>query len=395
MASPSRVRVLIAGGGIAGLEALLGLHRHAGDAVDLTLLAPNDAFSLRPFAVGKPFSLARPQQLPLREVASHAGADFVRDAVASVDLDRHRVRTTGGDVIDYDALLLAPGARAVDAVPHATTWLPEGEAERFGGLLRDLEEGYASRVAFVIPAGPVWQLPAYELALMTAREVAGMDRRDTQMTVITPEEEPLAVFGEMASEVLREELQAAGVALRTGSVAEVRPGRPVTVALQPGDDLLEVDRVVAVPALAGPALAGVPVDEHGFVRVDIDQRIVGAADAWAAGDGTSFPVKYGGLATHQARRAIRGIAQMAGGDAPPEPEVPTLRGVLMTGRRPRGLGGASPERRSDVPLWTPVGKVAGEYLSEYLERGTAAAPPPPETGVLVEQPLEDAVRRLR
>ena len=72
----------------------------------------------------------------------------------------------------YDALLLAPGAHAVDGVPGTTTWHPGGDPAGYGGLLRDLEEGYASKLAIVVPAGATWPLPAYELALMTAGEAA-------------------------------------------------------------------------------------------------------------------------------------------------------------------------------------------------------------------------------
>jgi len=35
-----------------------------------------------------------------------------------------------------------------------------------GGLLRDVEDGYTKRLAVVIPAGPVWPLRGYELALL-------------------------------------------------------------------------------------------------------------------------------------------------------------------------------------------------------------------------------------
>jgi hypothetical protein len=46
--------------------------------------------------------------------------------------------------------------------------LPGGDPETYGGLLRDLDEGYAKRIAIVVPPGAVRPLPAYELALMTA-----------------------------------------------------------------------------------------------------------------------------------------------------------------------------------------------------------------------------------
>lgn len=49
--SESPTRVLIAGGGAAGLEALHGLRALAGERVDLTLIAPENEFVYRPLAV--------------------------------------------------------------------------------------------------------------------------------------------------------------------------------------------------------------------------------------------------------------------------------------------------------------------------------------------------------
>ena len=41
------------------------------------------------------------------------------------------------------------------------TWWPGGDPETYGGLLRDIDEGYSKRIAIVVPPGAVWPLPAY------------------------------------------------------------------------------------------------------------------------------------------------------------------------------------------------------------------------------------------
>jgi hypothetical protein len=61
----------------------------------------------------------------------------------------------------FEALLLAPGGRAAAGVEGATTWWPGGDSEDYGGLLRDIDEGYTKRLAIVVPLGTVWPLPAY------------------------------------------------------------------------------------------------------------------------------------------------------------------------------------------------------------------------------------------
>jgi len=56
--------VLIVGGGVAALEALLALRDMAGDRVRLTFAAPDPDFSYRPLAVAEPFALVTPIACP-------------------------------------------------------------------------------------------------------------------------------------------------------------------------------------------------------------------------------------------------------------------------------------------------------------------------------------------
>jgi sulfide:quinone oxidoreductase len=381
----SALRVVIGGGGVAGLEALLALRALAGDRVALTLVAPDPDFSYRPLAVAEPFSRGRAERVPLETFARAAAAELVRDEVVGVDDAAGEVRLGSRGTLGFDALLLAPGARAVEGVPGASTWWPGGDPTAFGGLLRDIEEGYTKRLAFVIPPGAVWPLPAYELALMTAGEARAMGHDDVRITVVTPERTPLSLFGAEASAALADELAAAGVALETGAVARVA-GAGLT--LEPEGRTLAVERVVAVPRVLGPAIDGLPADDEGFIRAGDDARVEGCTRTWAAGDGVVSPVKFGGLATHQARRAAAAIARRAGAAGAADPGEPVLAGRLMTGDRSQRL-----IRRADIdrrPLWWPAGKVTGEYLPRWLaEHGVApeSAADAPTEGVVVRRPL--------
>src|SRR5690348_11388638 len=108
--SSSKVRVLVAGGGVAGVEALLALHDLAADRIELTLLAAGDDFVYRPMAVAEPFALGHARRHPLQEICRDAGATFVRGTVARVDDANRAVVTVEGDRYEYDALLIAVGA---------------------------------------------------------------------------------------------------------------------------------------------------------------------------------------------------------------------------------------------------------------------------------------------
>jgi sulfide:quinone oxidoreductase len=195
----SPLRTVIAGGGVAGLEALLALRALAGDRVELTLVAPTADFIYRPLAVAEPFALGRPRRTPLAEVARDASAAFVEAPVLRVDADERLVHVENDEALPYDALVLATGAATEPAfgAENILNWTDTSGVEALGGLLRDLEEGYSGRLAIVVPPGPGWPLPAYELALLIAADARSMGVTP-EITIVTRERAQLAIFGSRA-----------------------------------------------------------------------------------------------------------------------------------------------------------------------------------------------------
>ena len=358
----------------------------AGDRVNLTVVAPDPAFTYRPLAVAEPFAMGHAYRVPLKQFADDAGAELVIDATVGVDDKAGEVRLKDGGARSFDALLVSPGAHAVEGLEGAVTWWPGGDPDVYGGLLRDMDEGYTKRIAIVVPPGAVWPLPAYELALMTAGEARDMGHDNVTVTVVTPERRALSLFGDEASEAVAEELANAGVELKAGAVAR-RDGS--ALVLEPSGERLDVQRVFAVPRLLGPALDGLPADEEGFIVTGDHGLRAGLRRTWAAGDAVVSPLKFGGLATHQARRAAAAIARAAGAEDVPDPGELVIHGRLLVGqgtRRLRGRGDAE-----GAPLWWPQGKIAGEYLPRWLtEHGvTPPAAEEPDEGIAVHRPVSE------
>jgi sulfide:quinone oxidoreductase len=229
-----------------------------------------------------------------------------------------------------------------------------------------LEQGRVHRLAFVAVSGTAWTLPLYELALLTAAR-GRQNGLDLEIEVVTSESAPLGVFGAEASTAVGERLAAAGIHLRTGTFpTEVADGRLWLELEGP----LDVDLVVALPRLRGPAVPGLPTDESGFVPVDPFGRVRGLDAVWAVGDMTTRPLKQGGLATQQADVAAADIAVLAGAEIDVKPYRPVLRGLLLTGEEPAYLqrrlrAPLSSEVSSDF-LWWPAHKIAGHHLGPYL-----------------------------
>src|SRR6188472_3229037 len=89
--------IIIAGGGVAGLEALLALRAMAGERVRLTLVAPDPDFTYKPLAVAEPFGLGRAHKVPLTRFAEETGAELVIDAIERVDDGFGHVQLAGGN----------------------------------------------------------------------------------------------------------------------------------------------------------------------------------------------------------------------------------------------------------------------------------------------------------
>jgi sulfide:quinone oxidoreductase len=361
------VRVLIVGAGVGGLETALALHAIAAGLVSVELLAPEREFTYRPLAVAEPFGLARARTFAIDPIAREAGATVRTGLLSGVDPDRRIAFTTAGDEIDFDALVLAKGAHAHEAVPGALTFLGGRSAEAFARLLEDLETGAARSVAFVLPPGTSWSLPLYELALMTAERLIGRGIRGRKVRIVTAEDAPLALFGNPGTREAERLLRRAGVDVLPRSTAEAFSDGELALA---GGGTVAVDRVVALPALEVPSIRGVPQGAKGFIPTDPYGRVEGLHDVYAVGDATWFPIKQGGIATQQADLAATAIAATAGADVElPEAHL-VLRGALLTGASPRFLR-RDPDGdsvASTAPLWWPPGKIAGRYLAPLLAR---------------------------
>jgi len=397
----TRRQVLIAGGGVAGLETLLALRALAGDRLDITIVAPELKFVNRSMSAQQPFKVQRGRGFRLEDTATELGAHWHRGALDRVVHAEHRVVTRDRDSLSYDTLVLALGARP------QREWHSEGVLTYRGGrdgptyrmLLHQLREGRIEKVAFVKPAGASWPLPLYDLALMTAAECAAHSHPGVELSLITPEEEPLGVFGHVAGAAIRTILDESGVTLHTCSYG--RPGPPGKLYISPGHRCLVVDRIVTEPRLVGPSLRGIPSEHEGFIHTDAHGRVPGLDDVFAAGDATTFPVKQGGLAAQQADAVAETIAAGAGVQIEPQPFRPVLRGTLLTGGAARYLradisGGAGDDSTvSDDALWWPPNKLSGRYLAPYLssKTGEAADVMPQDQGAIeVDTPLHDLER---
>lgn len=381
---------MIAGGGVAGLETVLALRSLAGRRVRIKLLSAETEFVYRPLSVAEPFDLGSAHRHPLDQIARDFDVELIADTLDWVAPSSDRVFTGGGAEILYDALVLATGAQAVPAWDHVLTFTGPRDVDAMRRLAGEVEHGHVESVAFVVPSGITWPLPLYELALITAQRASAADRKP-DLAVFTPEREPLAIFGDAGWREVAAQLEASGVRVMRSAETEVTAGGDVLIPFE--ETPLRFERVVAVPRLEGRAPRGVPHDDHGFVPIDSHGLVRGLKHVYAAGDGTDYPVKQGGIASQQADAVAEVIAKRAGAGIDPRPFPGVLRGQMLTGGDPTFLRTDLGHRADDhseaaaTPLWWPVAKIAGQHLAPYLASregdagaATAAASAAPRPG---------------
>jgi sulfide:quinone oxidoreductase len=369
--SPPRLRVAIVGGGVAALETALALHELAPEQTKVTVLAPNEEFVYRPMTVREPFAYPGARHYPLAAIVTAAGAELMSGELDYVDPERCLIHTKADEAIEYDALVLALGAHAVSRYKHAITMDDRRMDETLHGLIEDIEGGHVDSLAFVAPGRMAWQLPLYELALMTAGRAYDMNI-ELPITIVTPEDSPLAIFGTAASNAIAARLARAHIETINSAYVEIPNAGEIVI--NPGDRRLHVKRVVALPELYGPSIRGIPLGEHGFIQVDPYGRMRDVKGIYAAGDAINFPIKHGGVGSQQADVAALSIASLAGANVVPEPFNPVIHGMLLTDDEPIYLtakitgGHGFSSEISDAPTWPSGHKIAAKYLAPCLDR---------------------------
>jgi len=378
MGSGGSQKVIVSGGGVAGIEAALALRDLAGERVEVELWDPRTEFVYRPFTVAEPYGRSRSFHYDLERLAARCGAMHRLGSIASVDPGRRVVVSRDGRRVPYDHLVIASGVRMLWAVPGAATFWGVADEGPVGEVIARLRAGELRRLVFTMPAGRGWALPLYELALFAAAEAKAAGR-SMRIAVVTPEEAPLAAFGRRVAEGMSALLAERGIELVAGPhPVEFENGE---LRLAPGEPV-EADAAISLPRLEGRRVGGIPHDEDGFVGVDEHCRVIGLERVYAAGDVTGFPIKQGGIASQQADVVAAAIAAEVGALPEASPFDPVLRAVLWTGEGPRYLYGRPTgghgevsgfSERPEGPLRS--GKITARYFSPLVDELEAEQDP--------------------
>lgn len=324
MNAVKKPKVLVLGGGFAGLESTFFLRQKLKDRVDLTLVSDQNYFLYKPNTIYIPFG-EDPEQykIPLKKPTDKRKIEFIQSAVREIDPEGRKVSLESGQV-GYDYLIVATGSDMspgeIPGMEHSTlVWTMEGMIQlrdRLQTVVEKSRAGERQKIVFLIPPNNKCSGPLYELVLMTdtwLREQEAWD--NVEITWTTMEESYIQAFGPRLNTVITEEFEERTIFGHKGFVVtHIEPG----VVHYQNKERKEFDLLVAAPPyVAKERFHSLPLDDRGFIQVEPDsRRVKGHERVFALGDAGDFPIKQAFLALLQSDAAADHIVAEIEGRKP-------------------------------------------------------------------------------
>ena len=271
-------------------------------------------------------------QVRVRPVpAALPGVELVTAEAKAVEPDRRVVVTDAGDV-QYDALVMAPGAGlSPGIVPGLAEGLESGLASEFytlpgaSNLHERLRAFVSGRIVMVIASIP-FRCPAapYEGALLVADLLAETGAAErARIDIYTPEPLPMAVAGPAVGESLVHMLTQRGIGFHPNTPVESIDVDRHQVAWS-GGGRGPFDLLIVVPPHRPPDVAAnLELSPAGWLPVDARTLATDFDGVWAIGDATQLMLPSGKplpkaavFAEAEADVAAAGVARYLGYEAP-------------------------------------------------------------------------------
>lgn len=297
-----RRRVVVIGGGFAGINAATGL---AKLPVDVTLVDRKNYHTFQPLlyqvalAVLSPADIAQPIRSILRD---HSNIEVLMDEAVGFDLEERQLHLKTGAVLVYDYLILATGSTHsyfgredwAKLAPGLKTIEDATEIRRRVLLAFELaerqmlEKGTHPPLNFVIigggPTGVELAGAISDIARLYMRNnFRHIDTKQAKVIILEGSPHILGMYPEDLQQKARKQLEVLGVELRTGAhVSDVQPGYVMV-----GEE--RIDAVVTLWAAGVQAsplgkMLGVETDRKGCVLVDEHLNPKGHPEIFVCGD---------------------------------------------------------------------------------------------------------------
>ena len=361
-AAPPKTRIVILGGGFAGLQTAATLeHLLRGDpSVSITLVNETNALLFTPMLAEVAGSSLEASHIstPLRTSLGSAG--FVRARVASIDLERRRIllETDAARELPFDHLVLALGSVSnyygqtnVEAVAFDFKSLLDAIRIRNHVIemfeRADREGDAAARRAlltFVVAGGG---FAGVELAGALndfcrgiLADYPGLSPEELSVVLVHSRDRILPELSESLGRYAKASMEARGVTFRL--MTRLVDARPGVVVLSDGE--LAAETLVWTAGVApSPLLSTLPFtrDRRGAVVVDSTMAVPGQAGVWAVGDAAALTDARTGkpcpptaqFALREGAHLARNIVEALRGRAPAPFHFESLGALCVVGHQ--------------------------------------------------------------
>ena len=343
-------RVVVAGGGIAGVEAAIFAAQQGFETV---LLSDRDFLFVYPLSIWIPVGKLEFSQacVPLKSIADANGFNVIIDRVVGLDRENNRVLLAQREPERYDYLILATGSTHTpipgDDTIYSICDAPETSLAMRDAIISLLKNGSGS-IAVGFGGNPldgsgVRGGPAFEIVFNLDTYLKSLGIRDHfNLSFFAPMENPGERLGLKSAAQFAKVLDRSFVRCHFGKKIERFSKQGVHL----GDhSVLPADMVFFIPARSGRAEYqgwGLPVSEAGFIDTDEGCRVRGFDNIYAIGDaatllGPAWRAKQGHVAEVMARTAVHNIKEHSGGRVGEHSYVPHVMIMCLMDTGSRGV----------------------------------------------------------
>lgn len=321
-------KVLVLGGGFAGVESAIYLKK---EGFDVTLVSDRDYLYIYPISIWIPIKEKEfdDVKLLLKELGDVHKFELVVDEVVSIDAQNKKVECKNSLFEDFDFLVIALGAdklKPKGSENFVSICSNPSEALKIEEKLNELVQKGSGKIAFGFGGNPkdtsaVRGGPQFEMMFNIHNYFKKAGIRDNfEFSFFAPMEKPGARMGEKALGMMDMMFEKYNIKKYTGK--KIKEFVSDGVVLE-DDTKIESDLTLFIPAGEGHSVvkdSDLPQNEAGFIKIDEYCRVEGFDDIYAVGDvaelkGPSWRAKQGHIAEVMARNTAYNIkASIEGGE---------------------------------------------------------------------------------
>jgi len=320
-------KILILGGGFAGVEAAIKMRKKK---YDVTLVSDRAFFFIYPISIWVPTHKKKYEdvQLDLALLAKKHGFNLVIDKAIGLDTSKNEVQLEQSN-IGYDYLIIALGMHKVQAPGMEHTHSICGKPEEALSIQKELDKLIAKgegKIAIGFGGNPkdptataVRGGPAFELLFNFSHYIHKKGLRDKfEVNFFAPMKEPGRRMGKKAFDKMDLFFKHYHIEKIVGK--KIAGFEPDAVVFADGSEL-KSDLIIFISGGDGHEIiknSGLPLNAAGFVRINELCRVEGHRNIYAIGDvaeitGHDWAAKQGHIAEVMARNVAFNIDAIAKG----------------------------------------------------------------------------------